>query len=103
MDDRDRLILSLCTLLRAERETRSAFEAVINAGQLSPEVLTAIVADPVPAITQDDILRAETIAAELFHAPNLPDCKRPSAHGFDVVRDAMASARKMPSLGYSIS
>jgi hypothetical protein len=59
MDSRDRLILSLCALLRAERDTRAAFEAVIHSGQLSPEVLTAMLSDPVPAITEQDLLDAE--------------------------------------------
>ncbi len=44
MDDRDRLILSLSALLRAERETRHYYEACIAAGQLDAEILRAIVA-----------------------------------------------------------
>ena len=63
MDLRDRLILSLCALLRAERETRAALHAVIGAGQLSREVLTAMLADPVPVITQDDLNFAEQTAS----------------------------------------
>lgn len=70
MDPRDRLILALSALLRAERETRDAFEAAIAAGALQPETLQAIVADPIPFITQDDVN-----AAEEFAMPYLP--KRP--------------------------
>ncbi len=63
MDSRDRLILALSALLRAERETRDALEAAIDAG-LSREVLKAIVSDPVPAITQSDIAAAERFLAQ---------------------------------------
>ena len=63
MDHRDRLIVSLCALLRAERETRATLEAAIAAGQLSPDVLSAILADPVPVVTQDDLRQAEQIAS----------------------------------------
>lgn len=66
MDDRDRLILSLCVLLRAERETRAAFEAVIRSGQLSGDVLTAMLSDPVPAITGEDLVEAETLMTAQF-------------------------------------
>lgn len=59
MDLRDKLILSLCVLLRAERETRMAWHSVIDAGQMSPDVLTAMLADPAPVITQDDLNFAE--------------------------------------------
>ena len=62
MDDRDRLILSLSALLRAERETRHSYEACIAAGVLDAEILRAIVADPVPIITQDDVNFAEAMA-----------------------------------------
>lgn len=62
MDRRDRLIVALCALLRAERQTRAAFEAVLAAGSLSPETLSAILSDPVPVITQDDLAQAEKLA-----------------------------------------
>jgi len=62
MDRRDRLIIALCALLRAERQTRAAFEAVLAAGNISRETLTAILSDPVPVITQDDLLQAEKLA-----------------------------------------
>jgi alkylhydroperoxidase/carboxymuconolactone decarboxylase family protein YurZ len=60
MDSRDRLIIALAALLRAERETRAAFEAAIDDG-VSREVLAAIIADPVPVITQVDIVAAEML------------------------------------------
>jgi len=62
MDRRDHLILALCALLRAERQTRAAFEAVVAAGRLSRETLRAILIDPVPVTTQDDLMRAERLA-----------------------------------------
>ncbi len=68
MDQRDRLIIALSALLRAERETRAAMEAVIAAGHLSPEVLSAILADPVPVVTVDDLRQAEEIVATRFPA-----------------------------------
>lgn len=60
VDHRDRLIVALAALVRAERETRAAFEAAVEAG-LSREVLKAIVSDPVPVITQIDIAAAERL------------------------------------------
>lgn len=62
MDSRDRLIVALSALLRAERETRASLEAAIEAG-LSREVLKAIVSDPIPAITESDIAGAERFLA----------------------------------------
>jgi hypothetical protein len=56
------LIVALCALLRAERQTRAAFEAVLATGSLSRETLSAILADPVPVITQDDLAQAEKLA-----------------------------------------
>lgn len=58
-DRRDRLILALVAQLRAERETREALETTIRNGGLSKEVLTAIVSDPVPVITSEDVADAE--------------------------------------------
>ena len=60
-DEKDRLILALCALLRAERETRSAFEAVIAKDGVSREVLKAILADPIPVVTRDDLRDAEEL------------------------------------------
>ena len=68
MDLRDRLILSLCALLRAERETRLAWHSVIATGQVSPDVLSAMLADPIPVITRDDLNFAEQ-RANAFASP----------------------------------
>ena len=62
MDHQNTLILSLSALLRAERETRFAMEAAIGAGVLDPEVLRAMLSDPVPVITHEDIDFAESLA-----------------------------------------
>lgn len=58
-DRRDRLILALVAQLRAERQTREALESTIRNGNLSREVLTAMVGDPVPVITSEDVAEAE--------------------------------------------
>lgn len=58
-DARDRLILALYAQLKAERETREALEDAIRHGALSKEVLMAIAADPVPVITEKDIVDVE--------------------------------------------
>jgi hypothetical protein len=63
MDARDRLILALSALLRAERETRYSFEACISSGVLDVETLQAIVSDPVPTITREDLNFAEEMVA----------------------------------------
>lgn len=60
-DRRDRLILALVALLRAERETRAVMEEAIAGGVLSPQVLAAMAADPVPAITEQDLVDAEAM------------------------------------------
>ena len=62
MDHRDRLIMALSALLRSERETRDAFETCIAAGVLDPETLQAIISDPIPVITREDLNYAEDIA-----------------------------------------
>lgn len=62
MDHQNTLILSLSALLRAERETRFAMEAAIGAGVLDPEVLRAMLSDPVPVITHEDLNYAESLA-----------------------------------------
>ncbi len=61
---KDRLVMALCAQLRAERETRSALMAAIANGQLDLEVLTAILSDPVPVITRDDLNRAEALVRQ---------------------------------------
>jgi hypothetical protein len=62
IDDKDRLIFALCALLRAERETRAAFEAALANGAVSREALRAILADPIPVLTRDDLRLAEDLA-----------------------------------------
>lgn len=62
-DARDRLIIALYAQLKAERQTRETLEWVIRQGALSPEVLEAIAADPVPVVTSDDIASVEKIIA----------------------------------------
>ena len=68
MDDRDKLILALSALLRAERQTRFAFESCIGAGVLQQETLQALLSDPVPVITQDDLNYAEEAAMRMTRA-----------------------------------
>lgn len=63
-DQRDRLILALYAQLKAERETRAALEEALANGVLSREVLQAIISDPIPAITSDDIAGIERVLAE---------------------------------------
>ncbi|WP_079211020.1 hypothetical protein [Brucella pituitosa] len=62
VNSKDRLILALAALLRAERETRSALEAALQNESVSIETLRAILSDPVPVITQQDISFAEDFA-----------------------------------------
>lgn len=61
-DSKDKLILALAALLRAERETRGALEAALEIDSISRETLIAIISDPVPVITQDDLDFAEQFA-----------------------------------------
>lgn len=62
-DQRDRLILALYAQLKAERETRAALEEALANGVLSSEVLQAIIADPIPVITSEDIAGIEDVLA----------------------------------------
>lgn len=62
-DQRDRLILALYAQLKAERETRAALEEALANGVLSSEVLQAIISDPIPAITSEDIAGIEDALA----------------------------------------
>lgn len=62
-DPRDRLIMALYAELKAERLTREALEEAIRNGVVSREVLSAIVADPVPVVTSDDIAQIESVLA----------------------------------------
>ncbi|SFJ52705.1 hypothetical protein SAMN05216304_10956 [Bosea sp. OK403] len=61
---KDRLIAALVAQLRAERETRDTLAFVIANGQLDRNVLTAILTDPVPVFTQDDLNRAEALSRQ---------------------------------------
>jgi hypothetical protein len=62
MDKRDKLILALSALLKAERETRFSFETAISEGVLDSAVLQAILSDPIPVITREDLNYAEDFA-----------------------------------------
>ncbi len=63
MDHRDRLILALSALVRAEREARSAWDAVITANALSPQIIKAVGSDPKRLIDSDDIELAEAFVS----------------------------------------
>ena len=62
-DRRDRLILALYVQLKSERQTREALEWSIANGVISREVLEAMAADPVPAVTSDDVSALERLLA----------------------------------------
>lgn len=62
ISDKDRLIIALGAQLRAERETREALAVVIANGQLDRDVLLAILEDPIPALSQEDLVRANGLA-----------------------------------------
>lgn len=62
IDPRDRLIRALAAQLGAERETRAALAGVIANGQLDREVLLALLQDPIPALSQEDLNRADALA-----------------------------------------
>lgn len=62
MDSKDRLILALAALLRAERETRGALMEALEDDAISRETLLAMISDPVPVITQEDLAFAERFA-----------------------------------------
>lgn len=72
---KDRLIAALAAQLRAERETREALREIVANGQLDREVLLAVLSDPVPAVTREDIARAEAFLRDL--PPALPP-RRPA-------------------------
>jgi len=63
MSDKDRLIIALSAQLRAERETREALASVIGNGQIDRDVLLAILEDPIPAPSREDLVRADALAA----------------------------------------
>lgn len=60
--DKDRLITALAAQLRAERETREALAAVVANGQIDRDVLLAILEDPVPAPSREDLIRADALS-----------------------------------------
>ena len=62
MDRKDRLILALAALLRAERETRGALMEVLEDDTIPRETLLAMLSDPVPVITEEDLAFAEKFA-----------------------------------------
>ncbi len=61
-DPRDRLIRALAAQLGAERETRAAIADVVANGQIDREVLLALLEDPIPAWSQEDLNRADRLA-----------------------------------------
>lgn len=66
ISDKDRLIIALGAQLRAERQTREALAAVIGNGQLDRDVLLAILEDPIPALSHEDLVRADMLAANPY-------------------------------------
>lgn len=62
MDQRDRLIVALSALLRAEREARQAMETAIADGELSGDVLEAMASDPHSVAGPEDMSLAEDFA-----------------------------------------
>lgn len=63
MDHRDRLILALSALIRAEREARNAWDSAIAANALAPEIINAIGDDPKRLIEHDDLELAEAFVS----------------------------------------
>ena len=72
-DPRDRLILALYAQLKAERETRAALEDALAHGVLSSDVLQAIISDPVPVVTSEDIAHIERALAHETRPAESPD------------------------------
>ncbi|WP_426229645.1 hypothetical protein [Pararhizobium sp. DWP3-4] len=72
LDHRDRLILALYAQLKAERETREALEWAIENGAITPDLLQAMVADPVPVITSEDVAALERLLARDTNTTNIP-------------------------------
>ncbi|MDF1598472.1 hypothetical protein PZ895_01625 [Mesorhizobium sp. YIM 152430] len=63
MDHRDRLILALSALIRAEREARNAWDSAIAANALAPEIIDAIGDDPKRLIGHEDLELAEAFVS----------------------------------------
>lgn len=66
-DPRDRLIRALAAQLGAERETRAAIANVVANGEIDREVLLALLEDPIPAWSQEDLNRADRLATSAAH------------------------------------
>ncbi|AMJ63005.1 hypothetical protein AXW83_24320 [Bosea sp. PAMC 26642] len=66
-DQRDRLIRALAAQLAAERETRAAIASAVANGPIDREVLLALLEDPIPAWSQEDLNRADRLAASTAH------------------------------------
>lgn len=63
ISEKDRLIIALAAQLRAERQTREVLADVIRNGQLDRDVLLAVLEDPIPAASQEDLARADMLAS----------------------------------------
>ena len=63
MDHRDRLILALSALIRAEREDRNAWDSALAANALAPEIIDAIGSDPKRLIGHEDLELAEAFVS----------------------------------------
>ncbi|HEY5798555.1 MAG TPA: hypothetical protein VIU82_26425 [Bosea sp. (in: a-proteobacteria)] len=70
-DPRNRLIRALAAQLGAERETRAAIADVVANGQIDREVLLALLEDSIPALSQEDLNRADRLAASAAHHRHL--------------------------------
>lgn len=66
-DPRDRMILALCALLKAERDTRQSIELVLESGEAGVEALRAMVLDPVPVVPAEDLAAAERLYRNVCH------------------------------------
>lgn len=67
MDHRDRLILALSALVRAERDARAAWDEAAAASALSPDIIDAIDTDPRALVGGEDMELAEA-----FVSPSSP-------------------------------
>jgi hypothetical protein len=84
MDKKDRLIISLVALLKAERETRSLLIEAIADQSVSRDALLAMLSDPIPVVTHEDLQFAERLAAgnaALTENPRQSLTRRKSAVG----------------------
>ncbi|PSJ58732.1 hypothetical protein [Kumtagia ephedrae] len=74
MDHRDRLILALSALIRAEREARMALEQAIADRTFSPDMLARLAGREAIYVSQEDLE-----AAEAFVLPDPPTGRRGTA------------------------